>query len=474
MGYSMTKNVPILIALLGIGCAAVPTQKDAAFAFAVEAVARDSYMKGAKAAWNFVDSADPDDPRYDRGLRLLSQSVEGLELEWAAGILYRQIAKERRNMELVPDALNGLRRIVESDIYDEDMFVTSFIASEEFSDLPADLQEFVNYRQGLDLARRGNDEWAQKHFAKIPKESQYAAAAQYVRIVRLIADGDYENAVEKLEALQKRENLSPRIRVDVERTLARLAFEEKRYRDALVFFERLKELAPDDPEILLEMAWTHYYLGDSRKTLGLLVALDAPVHRKHISPERYLLEALALRRLCQFGAAREAAVRLERRYYESLQRLSSGDLPEQIPQMRAAARFRGFSRANALFLERLQYENDLLAEMQDDLGEGLHAYLKDLYARGVHEAEIRFEEQLSADLEELTEELLAAREGVRLIVHELGVSLLRGRRRPAGALEKPAVEVPFSGDRVFYSFSGEFWTDELDDLVVIAEDRCID
>ena len=75
---------------------------------------------------------------------------------------------------------------------------------------------------------------------------------------------------------------------------------------------------------------------------------------------------------------------------------------------------------------------------------------------------------------ELTEELLSAREGVRLIIHELGVSLLRGRRRPAGAKEKPAVEVPLTGDRVFYKFNGEYWTDELDDLVVIAEDRCID
>jgi hypothetical protein len=27
---------------------------------------------------------------------------------------------------------------------------------------------------------------------------------------------------------------------------------------------------------------------------------------------------------------------------------------------------------------------------------------------------------------------------------------------------------------VFYNFEGEFWTDELDDFVVVAEDRCID
>ena len=78
------------------------------------------------------------------------------------------------------------------------------------------------------------------------------------------------------------------------------------------------------------------------------------------------------------------------------------------------------------------------------------------------------------DIAELTEELLSAREEVRVIVHELGVSMLRGRRRQPGAVEKPEVEVPITGDRVFYPFQGEYWTDELDGLIVIAEDRCID
>lgn len=68
---------PILlvsILLLG-GCVSVPTQKDKAFVYAVEAVQRNAYEKGARAAWNFIDTSDPDDPRYDRGLRLLARSA---------------------------------------------------------------------------------------------------------------------------------------------------------------------------------------------------------------------------------------------------------------------------------------------------------------------------------------------------------------------------------------------------------------
>jgi tetratricopeptide (TPR) repeat protein len=468
--------IPILAAsAIAVACGGgAPIHKDQAFSVAVEAVQRESFEEGARAAWIFLDGADPDDPRYDRGLRLLARSAEGLELTWSAGMIYRQIAQVRRNMELVPDAMRGLERIVSSEVYDEDTLITSFIASEEFSDLPRDVQAFVDFQQGLDLARRGADEWAEERFARLPAKSPYAAAAEYVRIVRLVAEGEFPEARTRLEELREKEYLSPELQRDVERTLARLAFEEERFADALKHFETLRDLAPDDPEILLEMAWTHYYLGDSRKTLGLLTALDAPVHRKYISPERYLLEALALRRLCQFGAAREAAVRLERRYEGSLKDLSVGELPREIPEMRAAARLRGRSRANAKFMVRLEHEIAILEGLGEDLGAGLFKYLGDLYQRGLDEAARREEELIGADLADLTEELLAAREGVRLIVHELGVSLLRGRRRPAGAEERPAVEVPLTGDRVFYPFAGEFWTDELDDLLVIAEDRCID
>jgi hypothetical protein len=129
---------------------------------------------------------------------------------------------------------------------------------------------------------------------------------------------------------------------------------------------------------------------------------------------------------------------------------------------------------NGLLIEKLEAEISIVSSLNDELGEGLSAFLSDLYSRGLAEAQKREGELIEGDLEELTEELLAVREGVRLIVHELGVSLLRGRRRPAGAQEKPAVEIPIAGDLVFYPFENEYWTDELDDLVVIAEDRCID
>ena len=104
----------------------------------------------------------------------------------------------------------------------------------------------------------------------------------------------------------------------------------------------------------------------------------------------------------------------------------------------------------------------------------LTQHLTTLYERGVLEARRGLEARLSSAVDALAEELLEAEEGVNLLLHELGVGLLRGRERAAGPALAPAPEVTAGGRTAYFRFEGEFWTDELDDLIVVAEDRCIE
>ena len=468
----------VLLAGCGTFRATIPAHREAAFNFAVQRGNTGDHATAAAAAWRYHADASPEDPRYDRALRLLARSAEALDLSWAASLWYLEIAQARRAPELVAPAIEGLERIIEGGPSDEDTLITGFLATEAIGGLPDDLQAFVDYQRGLHNARQGLESWANARFEQIRPGSAYRGRALYAQAVGRIADGDLADANERLEALLETlletDDTSPALRQDARRSLARLAMDAGDYATASLHYETLRQTAPNDPQLLLEMAWAHYHQGQSRRALGLLLALDAPIYQHLIAPDRFLLEALALRRLCQFGAARRAAVRLARRHGDALRDLYAGVPLLQSQALRTSARSRPGAAALSAFARRIEVERARVERLSADLGPELSGFLATLYARGAIEAQRRLEARLATEVDRLAEELLAAEEGVRLILHELSVALLRGRRRPTGPPEAPGVEIRAGAGLALFRFEGEFWTDELDDLVVSAEDRCID
>ncbi len=469
---------PLVLVLGLLGCrATMPVRANTAYPTAVAAAAADRPERAAQAAWMYLQGADPDDPRYDRAQRLLAQAAEDLGLTWAAGVLYRDVARARRDVSLLPDAIAGLERLVLAGTYDRDGWIDGFLASDDFGVLPDDVAGFVAYHRGLDLLRRGEDLWADEYFAQIPADSDWRARRDYLLALRDLADGDVQAAVDTLQALRLREAapgvrpLPDDVRIDATRSLARLAYEQERFEDALAHYEELRTLAADDAGLLLEMAWTHYWLGDARRVLGLLVAMDAPVHRRGMQPERYVLEALALRRLCQYEAARRAPAHLQSRHGDVLVMLRRGVPPHDVPAIRDAVRRQAPAGSAPALVARMEAEQARLGEL--GLARDVRERLADLYARGLERAREVEAEVLPRAAAELAEQLLAADEGTHLVVHELGVAMLRGRRRPDGTPEQPASPIPIGSDRAYYTFDGEYWTDELDTIVVNAEDRCL-
>ena len=126
------------------------------------------------------------------------------------------------------------------------------------------------------------------------------------------------------------------------------------------------------------------------------------------------------------------------------------------------------------FIESLKRERALVKSLKSQLSPALSQALDKMYSRGHAAALIRREALLRREIDLLSEELLGAEEAVRLISHELSVALLRGRKPPIGRGPVPPVGEIARLDQALYTFKGEFWTDELDDLVIAAEDRCID
>ncbi len=456
----------------GCGGSATEINPQTAFKQSVERTLDEDWEEAASAAYAYLQEVSADDERYDRALFMLAQALEELGLSYAASLHYLDTAQSRRKVELLDKAVAGLERIVMEGPHDEQTIVRGFLATDDITELSPERQAFVNYLQGLDSVRQGLEGWAEKAFAGIPRRSPYRLRVRYVRAVQKLASGDWEPAREGLVKLLKAGELPPDLRNEAVLALARLAMEQKRYRAATEHYERVRRLAPDRPELLLEMAWAHYYLGDSRRALGLLLALDAPIYGGLIAPERYLLEAFCLRSLCQFEPARTAAVRLRVRHGDALRDLHRGIQPMRSEPLRAGARQRGAVRPHWRLLVKMQRERERAQGLSFD--DKLAAALDALYARGIEETGRRMEQAMQDEVRELADELIRAEDGVRLVLHELGVELLRGRSRPAGLEQIDGSAAGEEEGEVSYNFVGEFWTDELDDLVVEIPDRCLE
>ena len=75
-------------------------------------------------------------------------------------------------------------------------------------------------------------------------------------------------------------------------SMARLLFDNQEYAQAMKLYEQVEQidLSFQQAELLLEKAWTAYYLGQDRKAMGLLHALRAPSYMRFFLPDSYILE----------------------------------------------------------------------------------------------------------------------------------------------------------------------------------------
>ncbi len=464
--------------LLWSGCSRVQLaeDRDGLYSQAVEASLQGNAPLASRAAHHYLRGGTEDDPRYDRASRVLAENLKELDLSYASSLYYFDIASARRDAEMVEYAVVGLARIIETYPHDKWTLIDGFVATADITGLSGEAEAFVNYYQGLHSLQRGEWEWGLDLFDSIPDRSAYKARARYVLAVSLLAAYDLGEAEEALEEiLEDFEGRLPEdIYNDIRRGLARIAFEIGDYETALERYEDIRAIAPDDPQLLLEMAWTEYYLHNHRRSLGLLLALDAPAFSRLIAPERFMLEALKLQQLCQFEPARTAAVRLGARYGDALDDMRRGVAVVDSDALRSAARLREAATPIADFRLRLLREQQMVEGLSSRLGDSLSAELLEIYERGIAEVDRREREVLSGEMEALATELLSAAEGVQLILHEISVALLRGRVRADAAEVEAIFEVPRGGEQVYYQFTGEFWTDEIDDLIVPLEDRCIE
>lgn len=80
--------------------------------------------------------------------------------------------------------------------------------------------------------------------------------------------------------------------------VARVYYTRKDYKKALDLYDRIPKHSYKWPYLLLEKAWSHYYLKDYNRTLGILTTYKSPLLSSYFSAESEVLNALSYFRMC--------------------------------------------------------------------------------------------------------------------------------------------------------------------------------
>jgi hypothetical protein len=430
----------------------------------------------ARKLFAYVEGSPSTDENHAWAEYFLARSFVDLGLRQAGASYLAKVARERSNPLVLPRALEALHRLTDVP-HDEFLVDQQVFGSLDLGFLPPDVENYVNFEQGLYDLRVGNTRWATTHFSKLEKGSAEASRAKFAVLVnQLKQERDVsKDTVDAFFALTKDDQLTEDARNEARLAVARLRYERKDFKGALEAYESVK-LPPLDPgraTLYLEEAWTRYRLGEVRAAMGLLQTLDAPSFRDVFLPDKYLLRGMIYRDLCYYLPAKRAAKELVRHYADSLEAIHQRDDLTGDLHLRRAAEAEGKTAHAEKFLTSLKREEERMGSYAGSFGDRLFAHLSKLYALETAEATRHYDEALQGSVREVADKLLTAAEQERLLEYEVGLKLYE--RIKKGARQVISPDDPALGpDQVVYKFDGEYWNDELRDYRVSLKSRCIE
>lgn len=388
------------------------------------------------------------------------------------------VANDRTRPEILPDALTAIAQLMGGP-HDEALLERRLIVDTDFGYLPPQVAGFVRYHQGLADLRERRTRWAERLFASIPDDSPYSARAEYALGVAELKARRDAKAVRRFRAALAHPAADRTVKNDARLALARVLYEARRYEAAEVMYRRVDvpELSTAEGTVLLERAWTAYWRGDFRTSMGLLYALEAPSYAELHLPEKFLLRALIYQKLCHYIPAKRAVRRFRYAYRPTLEHIRSRADLRASPELRRAAR--GLDPALARMFAYRRALADEAARIDDVGGSwrdvGLDDALRQVYELASRRTDLALDAQLEVAARQAAESLVEFEEQMNLLDYEVGLSIYRRlREEQARRRTDERIEIPLGGPDAIYPFVDEFWNDELADFDFLITSRCFD
>jgi tetratricopeptide (TPR) repeat protein len=448
-----------------------PADADQRIDSGLEALAAKRYEDAARALYGVYLKLPLGDSRRDLAGYHLATALEGRGFTQAAAEHLMEILSGRRSPEFTDPVLVALKALYEKRLVDEERFVDGVLYGGQFTNVSPDVADFVEYLQALTDVRHGFATWGRARLETLARAGRpYSWSARYALAVERIARHDDDAAIKELRAIIASSSDMPfEVKNQARVALGRALYERKLYDEAWAVYSRVDSPLPLQDVVMVERAWDRVAGGDQQRALGLLVGLGAPVFHAVFAPERYLIRGLAFRRICQYREAHLAVREFRSKYGPQLEKIRSRAFVDD-PTIRSWAvagtpSLRGHGRIQDV----LTLEMSAVTTVGD---KALRDHLDAIYRSGIDAANRAIDRELEEATGRVADELLRIDEQMNIVDYEIGAGLFKsGQGKTAGAARSP--EVPLGSDEVYFKFDGEYWSDELGDYSVLAEDRCV-
>jgi hypothetical protein len=448
-----------------------PPDTDERMDLGLERLKAGKYTTAAGVLYGVYSKLPTSDSRRELAAYHLATALEKTGFTQAAVEHYLEVLTDRRAPELMDKVLAELKILYENRLVSERRFVEDVLFGGQYTDLTPDVADFVEYLQALTDVRHGFATWGRTRLETLAKATRpYSFSARYALAVERVSLKDDDNAAKELRFLATTQDKLPlELRNKARTALGRVLYEKKSFDDAWQVYSQVDSPLPLQDNVLIERAWDRVASGNQQRALGLLVGLGAPVFRNIFAPERSVIRGIALRRLCQYRAAHLAVREFRAAYGPVIDAIKAGASLTDQPALRS------WALASTQVLREQVHIGEVLAREQRELGaihdKALREHLNLIYSTGMASVKQETDRELDHATEKVAEELLRIDEQMSLLDYEIGAGLFKPSGE--GTAAPSAVDVPYGSDAVYFRFDGEYWSDELRDYVVLAEDRCL-
>ncbi len=437
-----------------------------------ERMGDESYIKLIEDGLELQEDYGLDSDDGIEGLLAVGIALRHMKLYYAATMVLKEVALKRISSELASKALYELALIDQESYLDPVDMVDDFLNSNEFGTLHPDIQSFVSYYVSMSDLINGFKDWSKIEAAQVKNQSYWSQKTQYLKALNEITQNKLDEAEARLSRISQNPNLAAKLKKRANLQIARISFERKDFTKAANMYKELKDFPQREKgRILLERAWSNYYLKNYSESLGILQGLKAPVYMVSVSPERYVLEMIIYKQLCYFEKVSSVAKEYYTVFGKAIKDIKKRkDLKRNvIASQLAMSSMRMQEQAN--FINQLRDELEIVKEM--DLKD--YKYFKEIennYKNKDQEIQKRLYLLMDQVYPLVSEEILDSEEQVKFLDYTAKLDALRIVRKGEERTYQSEKISYVKFDKVYWPVENEYWIDELDDYQVLIRSQC--